>query len=87
MLTTIRKAVFWGLLMGSIMLVGVSFEYAYAYRGNWGLGGEIFTIVPAMLLVWGKVERMLKAIRGKNIEISRLKEENKFLREERKEVR
>lgn len=87
MLATIRKAVFWGLLMGSIMLVGVSFEYAYAYRGHWGLGGEIFTIVPAMFLVWGKVERMLKAIRGKNIEISRLKEENKFLREERKEVR
>lgn len=83
----LQKTTFWILLILSIYFVGFCFSYANSLRHSLWVGGEIFTIAIPMWLVWVKVERLKKALRKKKIENSRLKEENDFLRKERKEVK
>lgn len=84
---TMSKIIFWLALAMSILIVGMGFSCAYEIRGYFAVGGELFFILLPIMLVWGKFERMTKNIRCKNRIIARLKEENKFLREERKEVK
>ena len=61
-------------LILSIILVIASFKYAQEVRGYDALGGEVFTLILPMLLVYNKIayrERRIKILKQYNKELAR----------------
>ena len=69
-----KKFAFYVLLSLSLLVVCCAFDYADAVRGYNATGGEVFTIILPLMVIWSKMETM-------SHNIQRLKQYNKALQE------